>query len=127
MGPAPRNAKGGADLDDLGLCGVLGLSGVFSDNKTLAQIIVQSNGYYGLNVNWADSNHNPPIIYWTCVRLTDFTGLPHPTDFGSSGPYSIITLTGRHFETRNLGETASACIWTGWKAPFRRHRMIRSL
>ncbi len=26
VGPAPRNAKGGTNLDDLGLCGVLGLT-----------------------------------------------------------------------------------------------------
>jgi hypothetical protein len=117
VGPAPRGPKGGINENDLGLCGVLGLSGVFSDNETLAQIIVQTNGYYGLNVNWADSNHRPPIIEWTCVRLTDFTGLPHLSDFAGSAPLPL-TVNGSHFTTRNIGDLTDACIWTGLKGAF---------
>jgi hypothetical protein len=100
------------------MCGVLGLSGVFSDNLTVARIIVEPDGYYGVYTNWAKSNTHPPILTWTCVRLTDFTGLPPVSDFESSGPYNL-TLPGYGMLFRNAGGPSSnACMWAGLEGAF---------
>lgn len=118
VGPDPKGADGGPNPNDYGMCGVLGLSGVFSDNLTVARIIVEPNGYYGVHTNWAKSNTHPPILTWTCVPLTDFTGLPHFSDFAVAGP-NHFTVSGSHFETENSGGPSSnACIWAGLEGAF---------
>jgi len=118
VGPDPRGASGAPNPNDYGMCGVLGLSGVFSDNQTVAQIIVETNGYYGVYTNWAKSNTHPPILTWTCVPLTDFTGLPPVSDFAGSGP-NHFTVSGPHSETENSGgPPANACIWAGLEGAF---------
>jgi len=118
VGPDPRGAGGAINPNDYGMCGVLGLSGVFSDNLTVARIIVEPNGYYGVHTNWAKSNTHPPILTWTCVPLTDFKGLPHLSHFETSGS-DHFTVSGRRFETENSGGPASnACIWAGLEGAF---------
>jgi hypothetical protein len=117
VGPAPSGGTG-VNPSDYGMCGILGLSGVFSDNLTVAQIIVEPNGYYGVYTNWAKSNPNPPILTWTCVRLTDFTGLPPVSDFATSGPYSL-THSGYGEVSENAGgPDTNACMWAGLEGAF---------
>jgi hypothetical protein len=118
VGPQPRGGSGAINPSDYGMCGVLGMSGVFSDNLTVARIIVEPNGFYGVYTNWAKGNTHPPILTWTCVRLTDFTGLPRLSDFETSGPYQF-TVSGRHFETgKSGGPISNGCIWAGFEGAF---------
>jgi len=117
VGPA---SGGGVTINpsDYGLCGFYLLEGVFSDNLTVARIIVK-DGYYAIYRNWATSNNsNRPKVGATCVHLTDFSGLPSPSNFADSGQPSF-SQTGAHlFKDQNIGRPTSACIWTGLEGAF---------
>jgi hypothetical protein len=106
VGPKPVNPA------DYGLCGVYSLKGEFTNPKTVAKIIVEPSGYYGVYVKALATNPHPPVIAMTCVYLRDFTHLPPISD--AVGSSHSLTGTGTPASsTGNIGGPADACIWAG--------------
>lgn len=112
--PVGPGAGGGSKINpnDYGMCGLLSLSGAF-DPSTAARIVVAPDGYYAVYRAWLGASKSGGLkVGWTCVRFTDFTGLPaisngetfEPPPVGNGGGAATQKL---------IGGYADACIWAG--------------
>ncbi len=122
VGPGPGMGHGRhVNLNDYGMCGILSLSGVFN-NSTFARLIVGENGYYAVYASSTGGPQNVPKVGYTCVHLTDFTGLPPNLDFEVSDAPAVtasganapaLTAGAASSNTKQIGARADACIWAG--------------
>jgi hypothetical protein len=109
VGPGPGGGDGTPiSPNDYGMCGLLSLSGNFN-NSSAAEIVVR-NGYYTVFTR-GKTKFDLPVVDYTCVYFTDFTGLPpnsegeanqSPTETASPGPVMAA-----------IGNNQQACIWAG--------------
>jgi hypothetical protein len=110
--PLPVGPGGGGspiNPNDAGMCGLLHISGTF-DNSAAALIVVR-DGYYAVYKAWSASNTSPNIE-WTCVRFTEFSGLPPISDLQVFiGP--LVSASGGGSDSKGVGGAGSACIWAG--------------
>jgi len=110
--PLGTCAPGGkCNPNDVGMCGVLNISGFFN-KETMARVAVGSAGFYTIDFQYTSANDSPaknwPELGWTCVHLNEFKSvpaLPHATFFAPpaySGPFKDI-----------VNSKGYACIWAG--------------
>lgn len=101
---------GGSGPNDWGMCGVLSFSGSFGP-PTVARIIVQSSGYYAVELVGNTKSVIPTLDY-TCVLFSDFKGVPPPSDASAFDPPSFNG--GSSFSSKPIsGGAKNACIWAG--------------
>jgi hypothetical protein len=115
-GPGPGSGGPSIDPKDYGLCGLFGLFGIF-ESKSVARIVVGSDGYYAVHREWAIGNPEPPVVEWTCARLNEFGAqkLPPNSAFAME-QLSLMTSGGPPTITSTVTDT-KACIWAGVVGP----------
>ncbi len=114
--PLPVGPAGGGGTainpNDYGMCGVQSLAGAF-DRSTVAQIVVVS-GYYHVYRRWPASQIDGPTVVWTCVRFSQFTGVPPSVDAGTFLPPTKVTAaSGVLVKDNSVGGFTQACVWAG--------------
>lgn len=96
---------------DYGMCGILGVYGNLARAKE-ARITIAGNQYQATLV-WTGGGITPPIeLEWTCVHLTEFSGLPAAAKFEVNQP-SPVTSSSGSASSRQIAGEPDACIWTG--------------
>jgi hypothetical protein len=111
VGPGPGGGGTPINPNDYGMCGLLHLAGTF-ENSTVARIVVAADGYYAVERSWVGKPTEGPVVEWTCVRFTDFTGLPPISDAGSFAA-PVVTASGGAMDAKKIGGIGDACIWAG--------------
>jgi hypothetical protein len=108
----PPGHGGGANPNDAGMCGVLNVSANFG-TQTVARIIVDSSGYYAVELLAATTKFIP-ILNVTCVLFSDFKGVPPDSEGISTGPPYPQYNGGSAGGSENIkGSALNACIWAG--------------
>lgn len=115
--PVGPGSGSGTNPNDYGMCGLLSLAGTF-DNSTAVQIVVK-DGYFNVYRRWPASQPDGPDVGWTCVRFTEFTGVPPSADAETFLPPAVETASGGALQKNNtLGNFQQACIWAGVAGSF---------
>ena len=112
VGPAPGGGGAPVNPADYGMCGLLHMSGTFNAS-TSVRVVVESDGYYGVERTWSETNPaGAPKVVWTCVLFTDFTGLAY--EYVNVLSTSAETLTAKSGgKATNMVGPSDACIWAG--------------
>ena len=115
VGPGP-SLSGGTPLNpaDYGMCGVLHMAGTF-DNSTIAHFIIGADHYYHFDLQYKGTPATEPQIELTCIRFSDFTGLPpdYTSTLRTFEP-TPLNATGGAKKTEMIGTGGEeACIWAG--------------
>jgi len=112
-----KGGPGSGNPKEYGMCGILSMTMEVAAQvpwKNAVQIIVDTEGFYKLQVGVSSKGAKAPMAQWTCVNFWGFTGVPALSDgFGlTPAPFSSGPSPG---SVPISGSDGLACIWAGFE------------